>query len=417
MKVSIHAPGFGNTRPSAGTKLTARYGNARPKPSARKNRHRDHGRLGQRVTERTGHEGRRARCRNDDGEQAGKECRAALAAFGQALADAHYARADFERAKEVHADRHHQQAEAGIDQRVLQLEAPADRLARRANGQQADADRRKGDENAGRVEDAACACRAAIAVRRIDEAERLHAQDREHAGHQVQDDAADEREHHRLQEMHAAVKRRRCDGGGTGHAAGRLHVERYRPLFAAVVVDENRSGCADVVRAAPGVHLDGQARARIAAGLSAVLHQSGGFDIQVGVIECGFDVAGCDVEGDRAVRNPVGRRPVHRPRQARACGRKLGAAGCVRTAVTDRNLQCQVGLLGYADLVVADDPARGTADVHAVADRKARRHRQVDQQQDRFFIGVGIELAERQQVRRRKRELTGREAVRQRPVD
>ena len=118
----------------------------------------------------------------------------------QALADAGEAAADLEHAGEVEADHEEEIGDQQREDRRLELEAPA-HLA--DGGADRDDDRRhggEGDQHARGVGDAVAPHRAPLVAGQPREGRGLHGEHREHAGHQVQDQPAQQREQQRLDE-------------------------------------------------------------------------------------------------------------------------------------------------------------------------------------------------------------------------
>src|SRR3546814_11225949 len=75
---------------------------------------------------------------------------------------------------------------------MLELERPADLLARRAEREQRTAEQQRGDDGAGGIGEGFDLCAARVATR-AREAQRFEAQYRENAGHQVEDQPAEDR--------------------------------------------------------------------------------------------------------------------------------------------------------------------------------------------------------------------------------
>ena len=216
-----YAPELGHPRsglrqhpPESGRKRQQEIGKRQPQSQGEEYGQGDGDRLRQRVADCAGHERRDAWRRDDDGQQAGEERFTPLAlgtVGGQRLADAHHPQAELVDAGEVQRDGNHQQAERQVDQRRLHLETPSRGAAGFAQCDQRDRDGRERDEDAEGVEDAARLRGLAIGARQFHETQGLHAQDGKHAGHQVQNDPAEESEEDRRDEPHA--------GGGDAAAA------------------------------------------------------------------------------------------------------------------------------------------------------------------------------------------------------
>ena len=131
---------------------------------------------------------------------------------GQALAHAGEAAADLEHAGEVEADHEEQIGDQQREDRRLELEAPAHLADAGADRDHDGGHRGEGDQHARGVGDAVAPHRAALMAGQPREGRGLHRQHREHAGHQVQDQAAQQGEQQRLDERErlAALARRRA---------------------------------------------------------------------------------------------------------------------------------------------------------------------------------------------------------------
>ena len=199
------------------------------------------------------HERRRARAGDHAGQHAGEEVAGRSRARGEALAGAGQAGADREHAREAQSDRQQHVYENRDEGRLLKLEAPAQRLAGRAQRDHEQADRGERGQHAGGVPErvAAGLGQAFAALGQADDLEREY---RQHAGHQVEDDAAEQGEQQRREDAdRGRLRRLRAQGivgqaaaGGLGRGhwrgdealrglgqllgAGRFEVDRHRVL-------------------------------------------------------------------------------------------------------------------------------------------------------------------------------------------
>ena len=105
-------------------------------------------------------------------------------------------RAGLEHAEQVETDDHEEQRQHGHEDRRLQLEAPAGRLAQRPQPQQDGRQHQEADHHAQAEHHGMTTRLRRLARSRLGEGKDLEPDDREHAGHQVEDEAADERPQH-----------------------------------------------------------------------------------------------------------------------------------------------------------------------------------------------------------------------------
>ena len=129
-------------------------------------------------------------------------------------------------AGQAQAQREHHQAESGHHQRLLQLEAPAQRQPGLAQGQCQCTQCEEAGEHAGGVGQRVPA-RALPAFAALRQRQRLQRQHRQHAGHQVEDQAAEQRQQQGAEQSGMALGRgrlARCVGGrgGIGPRDGRI---------------------------------------------------------------------------------------------------------------------------------------------------------------------------------------------------
>ena len=102
-------------------------------------------------------------------------------------------RAGLEHAEQVETNDHEEQRQHRHEDRRLQLEAPAGRLAQRPQPQQDGRQHQEADHHTQAEHHGMATRLSRLAGRRLGEGKDLEPDDREHAGHQVEDEAADER--------------------------------------------------------------------------------------------------------------------------------------------------------------------------------------------------------------------------------
>ena len=143
-----------------------------------------------------GHERRGAGRGNQGRQNAGEKRRAIAVSLGQAIANPGQSAADFKYTREVQADRHQEIDHERDEQRRLQLKAPTDLLAAGAQHQQHDGQREHRADDAGREYESLHANRGRMLLRMLDQADGLDRQHRKHAGHQIEDQPAEDGEQH-----------------------------------------------------------------------------------------------------------------------------------------------------------------------------------------------------------------------------
>ena len=341
-------------------------------------------------------------------------------------------RADLEHAEQVQTDGHHQQRQRQVHGWGLQLETPTHLVAGGAQAQPQGADSREGRKDASGVQEPALPRRALIALGAVDQAERLHAEDGEHARHEVQHNATQQREQERVGERQAAG--RRCSAGGSeaalrgacaraGHQGREivsgLHLEPNGVLLAATIGERQHGVERFLARTRPGVHREHHATRRVGHLLPTVPNE----------VLAGHEQAGVAHSAD-ATRQRVRRRnrhahflagvletgrPIHRSRQLRTRRGESLAARRHRVARTHRQRHGDIRLLGHAQLVVAHHPKRPRRQPRRPTRRQAG-HGDVREQQDRLLKTVGDQIAERYDVRRGELRFSGGKAFRQRPA-
>ncbi len=149
-----------------------------------------------RIAERRAHERRRAWGRDDRRQDAGRKRAGKPGPLGEAAADAAQPDAEFDDPGQAQPHREQEIGEQRDDNRRLQLEAPADRVAAGPQYQQQPAERGEAHDHARGVGETVAALLGA--VHRDRDPQQLQRQDREDARHQVQDRAADKRQQQRL---------------------------------------------------------------------------------------------------------------------------------------------------------------------------------------------------------------------------
>ena len=128
-------------------------------------------------------------------------------------------RAELEQTGQVQADQGEQRRQRRHHAGALQLEAPAQAFAGGAQGQQQRTQRGEGQNHAGGVGQAAEAVGAPV-IGVAGEADHLDGQHREHAGHQVQDQATEQRTQQHQHQRRGAACGGRGGCGGVGLEGG-----------------------------------------------------------------------------------------------------------------------------------------------------------------------------------------------------
>ena len=188
------------------------------------------GRLCQRKAKRGRHERRGARRGHRHRQYAGEK-----GARGAALARQPLPRREarnLEHAGEVEPDREHQQREARNHHRLLQLEAPANRLPTRAQGDEKPTQRHHAEDGTGAVGETFTRRLPRVSTGGRGQRHRLHREDRQHTGHQIEDEAARKCEKEREQKAETGAGGGAVKPGGRHRAGRRLHLERLnRTVF------------------------------------------------------------------------------------------------------------------------------------------------------------------------------------------
>jgi hypothetical protein len=287
--------------------------------------------------------------------------------------------------------------------RILELERPAERRAAGAQGQQA-ATEREADQHHARGIGQRLAARIAALGIGLGQAQRLEAQDREDAGHDVEDKAAE----HCTQEGQHRRAPRHCGGRRLGrrHRAGDgLHPEALLAESEQPLDRPDRLDAAGLDQHAVTVagHLLGRG-------------------IVDGVMRGGEEIALAfrlgsggerDGEAQRLALDLIGSLCAQRLGQRRAPRVELGAAIGRHHAVAHLQDRREVGLARHADRIGADE----IVEMHP--DREIalgiRRHLQRHQRCERAFIDIVHQPRDQQPLRHRIADLAGGGARRQGP--
>ena len=181
-------------------------------------------RLCQGVSQGYAHERRGARRGHDRGQDAAQEGSAESAPRIHPPAEPDQRRADLEDAEETQAEHEDNDRQDDDEGRRLELESPAQLLSPGPQGDQDGRQREKGDQDARGEDHAVAAGLCRVVARLVDEPEHLDGQHGEDAGHQVEDQAADEGEEQGLPQAGHEIA-----GYGRGRKAGdRRTVARTR---------------------------------------------------------------------------------------------------------------------------------------------------------------------------------------------
>ena len=270
----------------------------------------------------------------------------------------------------------------------------------------------------GGIEQAALRRDPPVGVRHLHQAQRLHAEDGEDAGHQVEHDPADEGEEQGQPERQSRIALRRGNEPAARaaqhagrHFAALLHVERER-LQGAVVAGEGqqRRKTGRFGHPAGRIHGDDRAARCERDRLPTVFHQVAFGDEKVRISRFGGRLGRLNGDPHGAVEPFELRRPVDRFRQLFAGGGKAPGLRRVGVAVSHRQRQGQRRVLRHAELIVADHPARAALQPHRFARRQAGGNGNVAHQEQRLFKGVGDQIDKGKDVGNRKLERSGLES-------
>ena len=188
-----------------------------------KDRDGDGGRGGEAGGDGRAHERGGARRGDQHREQAGKETARVARTAGKARSGRREASADLKDSGQVQPDGKQQNRHRGDENRRLELKPPADGGPGGAGQQQHRAQTGEGDENPGGIGNGMARARAGRRAAR--QTHRLHGQDREDAGHQVQDQPAEKGKQQGRRQGNRLLQRRRTrlgENGDIGLLAGTI---------------------------------------------------------------------------------------------------------------------------------------------------------------------------------------------------
>ncbi len=178
--------------------------------------------MGESKADGGSHERRGARGGDDGGEDSCEEAAGVALFLCEFAADAGEGEADVEESGEREGEEEDAGGEEGEEDGGLELEAPSGLTSAGSQGEQDSDDDPEGDEDAEGVDEAVAAEMLALLAGGLQEGESFEEEDGEDAGHQVEDDAAEERQAYGGKRGDAAG---RCAGsggvGGSGDFAGR----------------------------------------------------------------------------------------------------------------------------------------------------------------------------------------------------
>ncbi|MDI3260106.1 MAG: Ig-like domain-containing protein [Sinobacteraceae bacterium] len=257
---------------------------------------------------------------------------------------------------------------------------------------------------------------------------RFDRQHREHAGHQIEDQATEQREDQRQPQSDLVRGRRWHQGrrlrGGQRHGRHRAGLGMDLPGLDAVAVVDHQH--AVHLRRSLDVGLVELLRQAQLAGRIVVHPLRGGMFDQVIGVGKELDVASRELGAFYAQREiPAADGEAHFPvrrRGLRKFGARLGKRG-LRARIRgwraarrdDRQSQGKLGRTGNAH-VLAHQPARFGARGERLADRPVRRHMQCHRQQRFAVVAVVDDVAEDLAMRIRPLQRSGGDARRQIPV-
>ena len=332
-----------------------------------------------------------------------------------------------EDARQVQRHRQHQQGQSRHHARRLQLEAPAQNLTARAQGQQRARQKQEGRQHSGQ-EGQTVAARLGRFMGGAAERGRLHRQDGEDAGHQIQDQTAQQGEQRRL--------------GEVGQAGGRGACLRALAVADRAVARDAGQGRARPGGDLPGAQIGGQDAADRS--VQTVGRQAApGGDGQGQALRSAFARLGGGVVDHPALeRIEIG--PLRRrARQRAAAGRqgqlsvdqggagvdaggtggagdhvlnRLAEAGVQRRcALAHRQIQREVEVFGHAHLVAADVEMGGDAQRQAASRRGVRWNLDRHGQEDRVRIAVVHQALQALALGQGPQDVAGRQTARQGP--
>ena len=315
---------------------------------------------------------------------------------GERLPGAGQAEPELEHAGQVQPDHEEEPGHRRDRERRLELEAPTRRAARRAEREQGRGHGGEGGEHAGDIEPRLDPHAAALRAGEPGEAHGLDREHRKDAGHQIEDEAAQEGEAEDAPERRGQPGRCAAGRGADLEVVGRAarpgdgEHPRERGILAEIAA--GLQGERHPVR--PRCEWLGR----------GVVERAGGFREERGVAGAGQGMAG---NGERAIRSDARVKlalarevPVRRGEERGLRGRSGGAP---------RQVERELAVLRDADLR-ADEPVRLRPDRQRAAVRRRRdRHRE----EHLARIGVGHQRAFGQALRRGEFDRSGPGALRQ----
>ena len=332
--------------------------------------------------------------------------------------------AELEHAGEVEADDEEEIGDQEREDRRLELEAPAHLADAGADGDDDRGHGGEGDQHAQRIGDAVAPHGAPLVAGQAREGRGLHGEHREHAGHQVQDQAAQQGEQQRLdqRELLAARARpatrsaRRRDRAWptTSKACLRLAVGRLlgQHQRAGKLGGQGRLGIAALQRDADALGADAGRLLGHAGDRSPVGREEIDVADGVGLQALGFD----DQRGIARLGDAVARRPraLHRQLLARLVEDRAGGGRRGRAGRRHRQGELELAVLGDAD-VLAHQPVGVGRELEAA--RGVGGRRDAHQQHGLVLEAVVDDAADVEEMRPRPDDGIGLGAVGQLPGD
>ena len=374
------------------------------------------------VADRGAHERRRAWRGDRDGEHAGERVVDECVARAPGRERGRQELTDLEHAREIEREHEKQHRQPGNDRGRLKLEAPAELCSARAKREEEPRQQPERNDHPAAERKTVRARRAGVeALGR--ESEYLERKHREHAGHQIEQDASDERDAER--EITAGRYRRRGDRhrrgpGWTGdNAAGERHIDRRSATVAESLGGSEDARNARELADALARHRQCQLQRR-----TVTRERLGRARFDLAFVEreemhltrirstgprsqCEVDLAAASGRGDI----PTLERP--RQRAARACDRSRPPPIGLRV-VGDRQRQRQVRALGNADFL-AYQPVRACIQGDRPAAQEIRNGDDVGQKQDLALVTIIGQRSLLQRARRRPLDRPGGKSVGQLP--
>ena len=184
--------GFGEDASPAGEVGEGEVGQCESQSEGGEDGEADDDRMGERVADGGAHEGRCAGRGDDHGKDAGEEAAGVAVFLREGAAGAGEGEADFELSGEGESKEEEKHRHEGEEGGGLELESPAKLLACGAEDDKDGDYGPEGDEDAEGVDPAVGAELAAFLLRGLDEREAFDEEDGKDAGHEVEEDSADE---------------------------------------------------------------------------------------------------------------------------------------------------------------------------------------------------------------------------------